>query len=179
MHVSLCMFCIALVCCMPLSPTWLKAFLLKIVNVFSPGYVVSLWTGAHDGIIIKCCFSVGSRLVLVCLLLTVHSRQPDSIFGIDLNVRQRLVCTVTSENAADNITFTRTTLSYFFICITWCIEAHILLSDDFHPKPGSESESFSITSGTQYTSLFTHNLSIIQLNIQSLVPKLDILETEM
>ena len=83
------------------------------------------------------------------------------------------------KNADDNISFTKTTLFYFVICITWCITAHILSSNDVHPNPGPESESFSITSDTNDTFLFTHNFSIIRLKIQSLVPKFDILETEM
>ena len=70
-------------------PTWVIAFLMKMVNVIFPGSVVSRGTGGHDGITSKCSFSVGSRLVLVCLLLVISSRQTDSIFGIYLNVRQR------------------------------------------------------------------------------------------
>lgn len=155
-------------------------------DVIFPGSAVSRGTGGHNRNSIKCKLSVGSRLVLVCMLLIVYSRQPDSIHSIHLNIRQRTNLQtgihrklVTGKNAADNVSFTRTTLCYFFICITWCIAAHILLSNDVHPNPGPESESFSITSDAHNTSLFTQNLSIIQLNIQSLVPKLGILETEM
>ena len=56
---------------------------------------------------------------------------------------------------------------------------HILLSNDVHPNPGPENHSVAMSSDSRNTSLFTHNLSIIQLNIQSLVPKLDVLEAEM
>ena len=56
---------------------------------------------------------------------------------------------------------------------------HIILSNDIQPNPGPENHSVSTTSDSQNSSFFSHNLSIIQLNIQSLIPKLDILETEM
>ena len=59
-----------------------------------------------------------------------------------------------------------------------CIFPHNL-SNDAHPNPGPVTESFSTTSDPNNSSVFSHNLNIMQLNIQSLIPKLDILETEM
>ena len=56
---------------------------------------------------------------------------------------------------------------------------HIILSNDVHPNPGPEQNSVSTASNSLNSTLFSHNLSIIQLNIQSLIPKLDLLETEM
>ena len=55
----------------------------------------------------------------------------------------------------------------------------IILSNDVHPNPGPERNSVSTASYSLNSSLFSHNLSIIQLNIQNLIPKLDLLETEM
>ena len=56
---------------------------------------------------------------------------------------------------------------------------HILLSSDIHPNSDLESLSLSVSPDEQNTSIFNHNLCIIQFNIQSLVLKLDILEPEM
>ena len=82
-------------------------------------------------------------------------------------------------HAADNEILTRKVIFYIFICISWCLSLHIILSNDVHPNPGPVTESFSTNSDSNNSSVFSHNLSIMQLNIQSLIPKLDILETEM
>ena len=56
---------------------------------------------------------------------------------------------------------------------------HNILSNDVHTNPGLEQNSVSTASNSLNSSLFSHKLSINQLNIQSLTPKLDLLETEM
>lgn len=59
----------------------------------------------------------------------------------------------------------------------------IQLSGDVHPNPGPESvSSMSYTSSTtdaSYQSVLHDHLNIMHVNIQSLLPKLDILEAEM
>ena len=122
---------------------------------------------------------------LACFLLSTQKRLL-IIFSIHLNLRQGIQFhtgihrkAVSGKLAADNIIFTKNVFCCFFICAIWCILVHILLSNYINPNPGPESVSSSIIIDAQNPSLFNHNLSIIQLNLQSLVPKLDILETEM
>ena len=86
---------------------------------------------------------------------------------------------VQGKNAKKNAQFTRVVLFYFFLFTTWCVALHIILSNDIQPNPGPENHSASTNSDSQNSSFFSHNLSILQLNIQSLLPNLYILETEM
>ena len=66
---------------------------------------------------------------------------------------------------------------------TWVLSLLLLTSGDVHPNPGphdssSASLSFSESELSRAAAMMDH-LSIVHLNIQSLYPKLDILETEM
>lgn len=159
---------------------------MKMADVPFLGSAAPHRIGGQYSNIFNCRISVASRMVLVCLFLVVYTKTPDIIFSIHLNLKQEIRFytgihkkAVLGKHAADNIIFTKKLLSWFFISIIWCILLHILLSNDIHPNTGPESVSLSNTPDAHNTSLFNHNLSIIQLNIQSLVPKLDILETEM
>ncbi|MCG7878660.1 MAG: reverse transcriptase domain-containing protein [Candidatus Thiodiazotropha endolucinida] len=159
---------------------------MKMVDVPILGSAARHRIGGQYTNIINCRVSMASRTMLVCLFLAVSSKTPDMAFSIYLNLIQDTQLdtgihkkAVLGKHAAGNIKFTKRVLCCFFISTIWCTLMHILLSNDIHPNPGPENTSLSNTSVTYNTSLFSHNLSIIQLNIQSLIPKLDILETEM
>ena len=65
---------------------------------------------------------------------------------------------------------------------TWVLFLLLLTSGDVHPNPGPHdslsASSFSVSELSRAAAMMDH-LNIVHLNIQSLYPKLDILETEM
>lgn len=87
---------------------------------------------------------------------------------------------VAGKHFIENIMFTKKLLMMFFLSVAWILFLYILLSADVHQNPGPESlSSFSSSTTSQNSSIFGNNLSIVHLNIQSLLPKIDILDAEM
>ena len=150
------------------------ASLLKTVNVATPDSVTLRGDGGNGGNLFKCRSLVGIRLVLVCLCLVIYVQNQLGIVGIysnlklGVNVRRPGIRkkVVPGMHAADNEILTRKVIFYLFICISWCLSLHIILSNDVHPNPGPVTESFSTNSDSNNSSVFSHNLSIMQLNIQ-------------
>ena len=81
-----------------------------------------------------------------------------------------------------NIRFTKTCVHVLFIAcyLSWLCNL-LLLSGDIHPNPGPSSISIdhddSLSSSTSHEILSNH-LSIFHLNVQSLLPKLDLIRAE-
>ena len=132
-------------------------------------------------------FLVSTCLLFFCLFIVICSQNSLEIYDVQLYLTRPLNVkypgvykkVVQGKNAKNDTQFTRVVLICFFLFTAWCIAMHIILSNDVHPNPGPEQNSVSTASNSLNSSLFSHNLSIIQLNIQSLIPKLDLLETEM
>ena len=86
-------------------------------------------------------------------------------------------------NAFLNQNFSLQCARVVLLCNTWVLFLMLLKSGDVHPNPGPNvsSESSFTSSGSDISgaSALMDHLSIVHLNIQSLYPKLDILEVEM
>ncbi|MCG7868089.1 MAG: endonuclease/exonuclease/phosphatase family protein [Candidatus Thiodiazotropha taylori] len=89
------------------------------------------------------------------------------------------ICLVPGRKKLENILFTKKLLG-IFICVNVFVFLLLLLSGDVHPNPGPDTLSSSnATSHSQMSTSFSQNLSIIHLNIQSILPKMEILDVEM
>ena len=140
-----------------------------------PDSVTLRGDGGNGGYLFKCRSLVGIRLVLLCLCFVIYLQNQLSVAGIysnlklGVNVRRPGIRKKVAPgiHAADNETFTRKVIFCLFICISWCLALHISLSSDVHPNPGPVSELFSTTSDSNSSSVFRHNLILMQLNIQS------------
>ena len=86
---------------------------------------------------------------------------------------------ISGKGTTENEKFSRVMLFSLYIANSFALFLIILLSGDVHPNPGPSfnhsNESLSSSDSIHYSS----NLSIIHINIQSLLPKLEILEAEM
>lgn len=127
-------------------------------------------------------------LILICLITVAVSQSYENIFSIQdwlikgLSLRHCVPTkkAVPGKHSIENMMFTRKLLLVLFLSTAWTLLLYILLSSDVHPNPGPESLSSQSTSTTsQDLSFFENNLSIVHLNIQSLLPKIDILDAEM
>ena len=86
-------------------------------------------------------------------------------------------------NAAFNQMFSLNFSLMILLSNTWVLSLLLITSGDVHPNPGphdnsSASLSFSVSELSGAVAMMDHS-SIVHLNIQSLYPILDILETEM
>lgn len=138
------------------------------------------------GINCNCSSVVRLRIIISCLVLVIYCQNLNHIYSFHCSITQRTLkpyfptkAAIAGANSLENALFTKKIICALFLSVVWSLSIHILLSNDVHPNPGPDSASISTTTTSQNTSLFEHNLSIIHLNIQSLVPKLDILEVEM
>lgn len=86
---------------------------------------------------------------------------------------------VPGRNHTENVRFTKQSLGFIMGINIMLFISIIMLSGDVHPNPGPDSLSRSFSSNNNSSSVFNHNLNIIHLNIQSILPKMDILEAEM
>ena len=135
---------------------------------------------------------------LQILLLLFTLPRSESVFSISLSlcnnarVADEIVCwqmlkhILPGKRLKSNIAFTRLVCSLLFTLITvmWtlCI---IMQAGDIHPNPGpatastsSISSLASVSSAFNFSKLSNH-LSVVHYNVQSLVPKLDLLTTEL
>ena len=132
-------------------------------------------------------FLVSTRLLFLCLFVVICSQNSLEIYNVQLHLTRPLYVkypgvykkVVLGNNAKNNTQFTRVGFICFFLFTALCVAMHIILSNDVHPNPGPEQNSVSTASNSLNSSIFSYNLSIIQLNIQSLIQKLDLLETKM
>ena len=125
------------------------------------------------------CFDAGSAFSVLELIRENLSR----LKQIELNhIRRRIVF---GKEFLNNCKFTRhVILLLITIIMTTWIFAILLLSGDIHPNPGpysssSSSDSLSIQPSAFNFSNLCNRLSFVHYNVQSLVPKLDILGAEL
>ena len=85
--------------------------------------------------------------------------------------------------ANNNCRFTSSIFACLIICNIWLITLILSQSGDVHPNPGPDSASSYLSSSINENSRFDNslreNISIVHINIQSLLPKLDILSIEL
>ena len=124
----------------------------------------------------------------VSLLLIILTQQAVRTYSVSLFLKNNVKLNaigitrkaVPGRNRSENITYTIRLCSVLFCSNIFLVILQLLISGDVHPNPGPESLSTSVSSTISYCSLLaSHNLSIIHLNIQSLLPKISILEVEM
>lgn len=124
----------------------------------------------------------------VSLVLIILTQQAIRSYSLSLflknNVKPNAIGitrkAVPGRNRSENITYTFRLCSILFYSNLFLLILQLLISGDVHPNPGPESLSSSVSSTISNCSLLaSHNLSIIHLNIQSLLPKISILEVEM
>lgn len=125
------------------------------------------------------------KAIFLNIILSLVGQHSVDLFSLYVNLKSRTKLQpsnteklLPSINYCDNVLFTRTSIGYLFCANIVLLIILILLSGDVHPNPGPDSHTSSISSSNLST-VFSHNLNIIHLNIQSILPKLDILEAEM
>ena len=141
-------------------------------------------------------YPVSFPLQLLLLLFTLP--RSESVFSISLYlcnnayIADKIVCwqmlkhILPGKRLKSNIAFTRLVCSLLFtlVTVTWtlCI---MMQAGDIHPNPGpatvstsSISSLASVSSAFNFSKLSNH-LSVVHYNVQSLVPKLDLLTTEL
>ena len=131
-------------------------------------------------------YSLRPCLRLRIFLFAVFQKNDNFMFSLhkkitnDSNFKAKLAKKVNLNcRFKDNVKFMQTLISCLFLSLLW-IYFLILLSGDVHINPGPDSVSLDSTSNSNnIASYFNQNLSIMHLNIQSLLPILDILEAEM
>ena len=74
-----------------------------------------------------------------------------------------------------NVTFTKTCIISLMCSNLFVLFLILKLSGDIHPNPGPQSDSLL---SSNISTVFPHNLNILHLNIQSILPKMDLLEAE-
>ena len=138
-----------------------------------------LWPSDCRLRIFKC-----NKLVSLAFLLTLLSHKPTDLFGIKLellNLPRFMIhfptksVTVQGLQAVTNYEFTLRAIVCIIFVNLWLFLSVIKQSGDVHPNPGPES----LSSDSSFQSVLHDYLNIVHVNIQSLLPKLDILETEM
>ncbi len=93
-----------------------------------------------------------------------------SVASILLLVRQEATTTLPHHHV---------TLEHVVSLSLYLTDMKLILSGDIHPNPGPSSNSDSSSISTDsYTDLLNSGVSVMHLNIQSLKPKLDILQVE-
>ena len=124
-----------------------------------------------------------NKLVSLAFLLTLLSQKPTDLFGIKLellNLPRFMIhfptksVTVQGLQAVTNYEFTLRAIVCIVFVNLWLFLSVIKQSGDVHPNPGPES----LSSDSSFQSVLHDYLNIVHVNIQSLLPKLDILETE-
>ena len=126
--------------------------------------------------------------VLISLVLTIVAQRVENIHSVqtwlkgNLNFKHCYPAkkVVKGKHSIDNTMFTKRLLMIFFLSTAWTLFLYIILSGDVHANPGPESLSSISSSYTSQSSFsLSNNLSIFHLNIQSLLPKIDVLDAEM
>ena len=74
-----------------------------------------------------------------------------------------------------NVTFTKTCIISLMCSNLFVLFLILKLSGDIQSNPGPQSDSFL---SSNISTVFPHNLNILHLNIQSILPKMDLLEVE-
>ena len=74
-----------------------------------------------------------------------------------------------------NVTFTKTCIILLISSNLFVLFLILKLSGDIHPNPGPQSDSLL---SSNIPTVFLHNLNNLHLNIQSILPKMDLLEVE-
>ena len=129
----------------------------------------------------------GHGLAVVCLFLALLLGDSSCTLSLNLSVKcspdkiieypkRRTVC---GRKKIENILFTKGLIG-IFACINTFVFLLLLISGDVHPNPGPDSFSSSNTSTcSNMSTIISKNLNIIHLNIQSILPKIGLLEVEM
>ena len=161
---------------------------MKMVRVISFMPVLSSrysWKHSND---CRSFLTTHRGFVLISLVLTIVAQRVESIHSVqtllirNLNFKHCYPAkkVVKGKHSIDNTMFTRRLLMIFFLSTAWTLFLYIILSGDVHANPGPESLSSISSSNTSQSSFcLSNNLSIFHLNIQSLLPKIDILDAEM
>ena len=126
------------------------------------------------------------RLFLFAVFSTVYQQNSISLYCLhkvlilDSNFKAKFAKkTNINGRFQDNLKFIQRLITGLSLSLLW-IYSLILLSGDVHTNPGPNSASSdSMPNDHNIASYFNQNLSIMHLNIQSLLPKLEILEAEM
>lgn len=127
------------------------------------------------------------KLVIVYLFVCIFNKQDAlSIYSSYKTLKQKVTPqaingrkVVPGRNYAANVSLTNCCVG-LILCINmlFCLII-IRLSGDVHPNPGPDSFTESLSLSNNASSVFAHNLSIIHLNIQSILPKMVLPEAEM
>ena len=127
------------------------------------------------------------KLVNLAFIITLAVQIPINLLSIKLEllklprsmIHSATKSPIVGLKAASNYNFTTCTILCLILANLWSFLLVIQLSGDVHPNPGPESLSSISSAESSYQSILHDYLNIVHVNIQSLLPKLDILETEM
>ena len=116
------------------------------------------------------------RYNIACYSINISSQSSNEIFkNIKINQHYRR----TGIPPARNTDFTKTCIHILFVMFICCWLCLLLLvSGDIHPNPGPASSSSTCESSLSSHDHLSNHLSIFHLNVQSLLPKIDILRAE-
>lgn len=130
-------------------------------------------------------------ILFISLLLTTTYGSPIFTYCISNSLKQSAgVSSCSTVNTikpgphfVENSHFTKQLIKFIFFSNILLISTLLLMSGDVHPIPGPDSVSSSTQSSysahnSHYSAILNANFSIKHLNIQSLLPKIDILEIE-
>ena len=125
------------------------------------------------------------RLSIICYILAIIKYNLFILYSMHVALKRKPAIThpschlVPGKNKANNILFTKKLISSLIICNLLLFVLPLLLSGDVQPNPGPDSFTESVSLANSNSLASVGNINILHLNIQSVLPKLDILETEM
>lgn len=122
-------------------------------------------------------------LIIIALLESPISRfsvYSELLITVRMQIRFPVSRAVGGTNCAENYAFSFKLVYCLMVSNFWLFTMIILLSGDVHPNPGPGSaSSFGSSPTASIQTSFYEHLSIVHVNIQSLFPKMDILEVEL
>ena len=125
------------------------------------------------------------RLSIICFILAIIKYNLFILYSMHAALKRKPAITypschlVPGKNKANNKLFTKKLISSLIICNLLLFLLLLLLSGDVHPNPGPDSYTESVSLSNSNSLASVGNINILHLNIQSILPKLDILEAEM
>ena len=121
------------------------------------------------------------RLSIICFILAIIKYNLFILYSMHVALKRKPAITypschlVPGKNKANNILFTKKLISSLIICNLLLFLLLLLLSGDVHPNPSPDSYTESVSLSNSNSLASVGNKNILHLNIQSILPKLDIL----
>ena len=118
----------------------------------------------------------------IVLLLIIFCLGQFEKFCISVNIKQKITHVLCSTKNVYglthymNVTFTKTNIILLMGSNLVVLFLILKLSGDIHPNPGPQSDSLL---SSNIATVFPHNFNILHLNIQSILPKMDLLAVEL